>query len=236
MTDYRGLGFDPAAGSADAVMTASERCARAADSAPVFHQDTTGWWTGAAAGAYGDRLTGVPAELSETQQVLRAAADVLAEWAGTLLANQREAERLDRRAIGLRRAIRDATDELDSTTTVAQFSITPDAEDARRRAASRHHELTEQLAAVLDEARLLENNHLAAARRVAERIRALDTGGVQAAAHVPDRADLFGGLTAAVAMQSAFASELAGVLLKPRGPVTEPVAGAASAFRSALTG
>lgn len=234
MTEYRGLGFDPTPGSPDAVMAVSERCTRAVNSLPAFNQDTDGWWTGAAAGAFTGRLTGTPAELAEAQRVLAAAAEVLDEWATTLLANQRRAEQLDQRALRLRRAISEASDEVDSTATIAQFSTDPGAEQERGKAVTRYEGLRRELSEVLDEARLLGRDHLAAALRVAERLRALGTGGVEAAAMVPDRSDLFGELTMVVVGQSGFAVELAGVLLRGHGSRIEPDRGAAGAFASAL--
>jgi uncharacterized protein YukE len=234
MTRYQGLGFDPAPGSPDTVMAASERCIQAVAALPTFRQDTDTWWTGAAGDAFAGRMRGLPAKVTEIQQVLRATADVLDEWASSLLANQRRAEHLDQRALRLRRAIRSASDDADNATTVAQFSTDPDADHKRRNAVAQHEGLLRELDAVLEEARMLERDHLATARRVAERLRALDTGSVDAAAQVPDRAELFAGVMSAVTGQSAFAGDLAGMLFARRGSQTEPVRGAAASFASAL--
>jgi hypothetical protein len=82
---------------------------------------------------------------------------------------------------------------------------------------ARHDELERQLRDVLDEARLLERDHRAEARRVAERLRAEE----------PSTA-----VADALADFSSITAELASVLLGPPRPV--PGAGAAAAFRAGL--
>ncbi|MBY8848900.1 hypothetical protein K7G98_10275 [Saccharothrix sp. MB29] len=118
MTDYAGLGFDPAPGNAGAVAAVSERCsaAFAVPDAPPAR------WQGAAADGFRTRLEAVVSELTAVRRAMRAAAGVLDEWATTLLGNQRRAEELDRRALRLRRALAEAADELDQTGALARFT------------------------------------------------------------------------------------------------------------------
>ena len=211
MTDYRGLGFDPAPGHAGAVAAASERLSVAftVTGAPPEQ------WTGAAADGFRTRLEAVVSELTAVRRAMRAAAEVLDGWATTLLGNQRRAEELDRRALGLRRALAEASDELDRTGAMASFT-TADGE-AHDRAVARHDELRRQLDDVLEEARLLERDHRAEARRVAERLRAEEPSTV-----IADTLTSFSSLTA----------ELASVLLGPPRPAS--TRGAAAAFRAGL--
>ncbi|GAA1297490.1 hypothetical protein [Saccharothrix xinjiangensis] len=211
MADYRGLGFDPTPGHAGAVAAASERCAAAfADPGPPPEG-----WTGAAADGFRTRLEAVVSELTAVRRAMRAAAEVLDDWATTLLGNQRRAEELDRRAVRLRRELADAADEVDRTGALARFTPTHTA--AHDEAVTRHDELKRRLDEVLDEARLLERDHRAEARRVAERLRAEEPRTVVAEALTG-----FSSLTA----------ELASVLFGPPRPA--PTAGAAAAFRAGL--
>lgn len=211
MTDYAGLGFDPVPGNAGAVAAVSERCsaAFAVPDAPPAR------WQGAAADGFRTRLEAVVSELTAVRRAMRAAAGVLDEWATTLLGNQRRAEELDRRALRLRRALAEAADELDQTGALARF--TPAHAEAHARATARHDELSRQLDEVLDEARLLERDHRAEARRVVERLRAEEPPTLVA--------DTLTGF-------SAFTAELASVLLGPPRPASGR--GAAAAFRAGL--
>lgn len=211
MADYRGLGFDPAPGHAGAVAAASERCAAAfADPGPPPRE-----WTGAAADGFGTRLEAVVSELTAVRRAMRAAAEVLDGWATTLLGNQRRAEELDRRAVRLRRDLAEAADEVDHTGALAGF--TPADAEAHQAAVARHDELKRQLDEVLAEARLLERDHRAEARRVVERLRADE----------PSTA-----VAEALAGFSSLTAELASVLLGPPRPA--PTTGAAAAFRAGL--
>ena len=220
MNDYRGLGFDPVPGDAEAVASASERLRFAVDvPAPPSG------WEGAAAEAFAARLAGVHDDLETARRTLSAAADVLDEWAGTVPANQRRAEELDRRARELRRAIGDA----DNDVVLASFR----GGQEHVAASARLDGLRRELDAVLAAARNLEADHHSAARRVAERLRGLVTGGVEAAGHVPSREEVFGGVVRALNAYSALGGELAGVLLTP--PRTSATAtGGTAAFVSAL--
>ncbi|MGZ3146251.1 hypothetical protein ACVDFE_30515 [Lentzea chajnantorensis] len=220
MADYRGLGFDPVPGDPGAVAAASDRCRHRVEVPPP----PTGW-TGAAADAFTARLAQVRDELETAQRTLGAAADALDDWAGTVLANQRRAEELDRRA----RALRGAVDDADNAVVIASFRGGPE----HVAAAARLEELRGELDGVLAAARDLEADHRSAARRVEERLRRLVSGGVEAAGHVPSRADLFDGIVRALNDHSALAGALAGVLVTTPRTAGTP-AGGAAAFASAL--
>jgi uncharacterized protein YukE len=172
-------------------------------------------WTGAAAEGFRTRLEAVVSELTAVRRAMRAAAEVLDGWATTLLGNQRRAEELDRRALALRRALAEASDELDRTGAMASFTAADG--EAHDRAVARHDELRRRLDDVLDEARLLERDHRAEARRVAERLRAEEPSTV-----IADTLTSFSSVTA----------ELASVLLGPPRPAS--TRGAAAAFRAGL--
>jgi hypothetical protein len=236
VTDYRGLGFDPAPGSAEAVTSAGERWTGAAADIVIPGVPAESW-AGEAANAFTAKLDSTRAELAATRDVLRAGAAILDTWAGEILANQRRAEQLDRRALALRKAVRAASDDVENATTTAQFVTGPAAVDAEADLASavrRHEDLNRELERVLREARTLESDHLAAARRVAERLRALAEGGVESAARVPGRAESFGGIVTKLNSFSELGRGLASALLPTPRPDT-PAAGAAFAFASALS-
>ncbi|MEU4745155.1 hypothetical protein AB0G02_32490 [Actinosynnema sp. NPDC023658] len=211
MADYRGLGFDPAPGHAGAVAAASDRLSVAfavPGSAPEE-------WTGAAAEGFWTRLVAVVSELTAVRRAMRAAAEVLDGWATTLLGNQRRAEELDRRALTVRRALAEAADEVDRTGAMAAFTSADG--QAHEQAVARHEQLRRQLDEVLEEARLLERDHRAEARRVAERLRAEEPSTA-----IADTLASFSSMTA----------ELASVLLGPPRPAS--TRGAAAAFRAGL--
>ncbi|MEC3976720.1 hypothetical protein [Amycolatopsis sp. H20-H5] len=238
--DYRGLGFDPAPGSTDAVSAAAAACSGAAtrlDAAASMNVDLPEAWSGDAAETLAEHALRSRAALDPAPAPLRAAADVLDGWAGTLVANQRKAEQLDRRALSLRRAVTDASDEVEAAATAAQFatgSAAAPAEAAMTAASTRHEDLERELERVLDEARVLERDHTAEATRVARRLGALGEGDTAAAAAIPDRERLFGGLTRKLDTFSVVGHELGATLARvPREAVTPP-SGAVGAFAAAL--
>ncbi|SES28017.1 hypothetical protein SAMN05216188_13019 [Lentzea xinjiangensis] len=220
MSDYRGLGFDPVPGDARAVAAAGERCRH-----QVEVPGPPAGWEGAAAEAFAARLAEMRDELDTARRTMSAAADTLDDWAGTVLANQRRAEELDRRARELRRDIEDA----DNAVVLASFRGGPE----HAAATARLDGLRRELDGVLAGARDLEADHRSAARRVAERLRRLVTGGVEAAGRVPSREEVFGGVVRALTGYSALGSALAGTLLSPPRTAGTP-AGGAAAFASAL--
>ncbi|MGW4059265.1 hypothetical protein ACWEGE_13340 [Amycolatopsis sp. NPDC004747] len=229
MADFRGLGFDPVPGSPDAAAEAARRCTAAA--ARLGEIPSTGpipEWAGRSAQALADRAGRAAAGLSATRDALRAAAGVLEDWAGTLLAHHRRAEDLDRRATAARRAVTAAHDDVERAETEAQFSpvTRPNLAAARTRLAARRDDLDR----VLAEARDLERTHGTEANRVAERLNALGDG-----SPVPEAPGFALVATQLEAFSAAGAQLGATVARTPKAPVTPP-AGAVSAFAAALGG
>ncbi|QKV73625.1 hypothetical protein [Amycolatopsis sp. Hca4] len=229
MAEFRGLGFDPAPGHPDSVAEAARRCAAVATGlAEIPTPATIPEWAGRSAQALADRAGRAAAGLSATREALRAASEVLESWAGTLLANRRRAEDLDRRAANARRAVASARDDVEQAETEVQFSpvTQPNLAAARSRLADRQNELDR----VLTEARDLERAHHAEATRVAERLTALGDGGPS-----PETPDL-AGIATHLETFSAVGRELGAIVAKtPAVPVTPPT-GAVGAFAAALGG
>ncbi|ANZ40861.1 hypothetical protein BBK82_37640 [Lentzea guizhouensis] len=92
MSDYRGLGFDPVPGDAGAVAAASERCRR-----QVEVPEPPAGWSGAAAEAFAARSPG-PRRARHGAAHAGCGRGHVGRLGGTVLANQRRAEELDRRA------------------------------------------------------------------------------------------------------------------------------------------
>lgn len=245
--EYRGLRFDPTPGKPDAVAAAGERCARAARHADlavpaIEHTRETQetWWSGGAAATFGAVLERAPAELTAAQDTLRVAAEILDGWVGTLRANQRRAEELDRQALELRRAIENADDDVASASAAMQVAIgsaarTAEADHAT--ALARQAQLRQDLDRVLEAARVLEHDHLTAAQRVADQLRVLGGDGPDAAGEILRTDELFGRVTQLVGTFSTQAGGLAMTLLGVSGGVRDPVPvpGAVSRLASALT-
>ncbi|CAL9396512.1 hypothetical protein SUDANB95_01360 [Actinosynnema sp. ALI-1.44] len=209
MTDYRGLGFDPTPGDAEAVAAVSRRCALGVDVPAV-----PAGWSGAAAEGLAARREAVVSELAAVRRAMRAAAEVLDAWAGELLDNRRRAEELDARAVRLRRELADAADEVDHTGALASF--TPAHGESHAAAVARHDDLARWLEEVLAEARSLERDHHAAARRVAERLRESEAAHAGTPADVSGSAGARGGFAETLAGFSVAAEELASVLFGGR--------------------
>ncbi|WP_033262270.1 hypothetical protein [Amycolatopsis vancoresmycina] len=229
MAEFRGLGFDPAPGSPDAVAEAARRCsAAAARLGDVPAPSDLPGWAGPAAQALAERARQSAAGVAELPRSLREAAAVLEHWAGTLVAHRRQAEDLDRRARTAQRAVVDAEDAVEQAETTAQFSpaAAPEAAAARARLAARQDELDRVRRAARD----LERAHTAEAARVAGRLRAL--GGNEPMPSPPP----FRQLTTALENFSAAGRELGVTVARtPVTPVTPP-SGAVGAFTAALGG
>ena len=240
--EYRGLGFDPAPGSPDAVAAASDRLGRAAgyaaSAAPVIETVGTGGagegWQGAASTSFATALARAPVELDRAQEVLRTAAGLLDDWTSTLRDNQARADRLDRQALQLRRALEQADDDVAAARTSLQVAIGSAARTAAAEldaAIARHARLQQDLDKVLEAARVWERDHLAAAQRTAERLRVLGGDGAEVAGELPR--DAFDRLARTVGGFSSQAGELAMTLLGG-GRVTSVPSGGAARLASAL--
>ncbi|WP_410622562.1 hypothetical protein [Amycolatopsis sp. cmx-8-4] len=229
MAKFRGLGFDPVPGSADAVAEAARRCVAAA--AKLGEAPTPGEipeWAGRSAQALADRAGRTRAGLAAVPEALREAAAVLDDWAGVLAAHRRQAEDLDHRAGTARRAVVDAQDDVERAETTVQFS--PGAEGELTAARSRLTAARRDLDRLLDQARDLERVHGTEAARVAERLRSLGDG-----APLPSAPD-FRGLAKQLDTFSQAGRDLGVTVARtPVAPVTPP-AGAVGAFTAALGG
>ncbi|MFJ7214830.1 hypothetical protein [Amycolatopsis sp. NPDC098790] len=229
MAEYRGLGFDPVPGNPDTVAEAARHYTDTATHlAQIPSPGEIPEWAGRSARAQADRAERTAAGLATTREALRAAAGVLEDWAGILVANHRRAEDLDRRAIAARQAVTAARDDVEQAETEAQFSpaTQPNLTAARARLTARQDDLDR----VLAEARDLDRAHRTEAIRVAERLTALGEG-----TPLPET-PVFAGITTHLDTFSAAGRELGVTVAKtPVVPVTPPP-GAVSAFAAALGG
>lgn len=229
MAEFRGLGFDPVPGRPDAVSEAARQYTAAA--AQLGETPSPGEipeWAGRSAQALADRAARAATGLAAVPEALRSAAAILDDWAGTLVADHRRAEGLDRQATAARRALTAAQDDVGQAETEVQFSpaAQPNLTAARARLATRQDDLDR----VLAEARELERAHATEAARVADRLRALGEG-----APLPSTPD-FAGVTTHLETFSAAGRELGvNVAKTPVVPVTPPP-GAVGAFAAALGG
>ncbi|MBE1493705.1 hypothetical protein H4696_000805 [Amycolatopsis lexingtonensis] len=229
MTDFRGLGFDPVPGNPDAVAEAARRCTETATRLrEIRPPGETPEWAGPSARAQAERAGRAATGLTTTPDAMDAAAAVLDDWAGTLLAHHRRAEELDARAGTARRAVVDAEDDVERAETEAQFSPSGAGNLTAARARLSHRQ--QDLDRVLAEARDLERAHATAAARVAGQLRALGDGAPLPAA--PD----FRGLATQLESFSAAGRELGVTVARTPGTPVTPPPGAVSAFAAALGG
>ncbi|WP_414938631.1 hypothetical protein [Amycolatopsis sp. cmx-11-51] len=238
MPEFRGLGFDPVPGDADAVAAAARRCSDAAaklDAATAIRIEMPSEWEGDAAGTVAARAAAARTALEPAPAVLRATAEILTAWAGTVVAGVRRAEQLDRRAVTLRRALTEATDTVEIAETAVQFAAGAAAAQADLTAAkARHEEVRRELDRVLEQAHALEAGHRAEASRVEDRLRALGEPGT-ALGEAPDGTALFAEVTSGMELFSSLGKELAASLARAPGPAVTPPSGAVGAFAAAVS-
>ncbi|EMD24757.1 hypothetical protein [Amycolatopsis azurea] len=239
MPEYRGLGFDPAPGDADAIAAAARRCSEAAaklDAAIAARIEVPREWEGEAAVTVAARAAAARTALEPAPAVLRATAEILTSWAGTVVAGTRRADQLDRRAVTLRRALLQAADAVEVGETAVQFATgTSATAQADLAAAKAHHEeVRRELDRVLEQARALETAHRLDASRVEHRLRALGDPGA-ALGEVPGGAAHLDGVTDGMARFSVLGKELAASLARAPGPAVTPSSGAVGAFAAAVS-
>ncbi|WP_181771338.1 hypothetical protein [Amycolatopsis pittospori] len=240
MPEFRGLGFNPVPGDANAVEDVVRRCSFAAaklDAAADARVEVPPEWEGDAAGTVAARAAAARTALEPAPAVLRATAEILSGWAGTLVAGVRRAEQLDRRAVTLRRAVLDATDAVEIAETAVQFATGASASTAEAdlaTAKARHEEVKRELDAVLEQARALETGHRAEASRVEDRLRALGEPSA-AMGKAPDGVAQFGEVTQGMDRFSLLGKELAASLARAPGPAVTPSSGAVGAFAAAVS-
>ncbi len=231
MSTYRGLEFDPTAGSLDAVHAAIAQLS-SADSAlgtvePALRdaERHSGGWEGAAAETFRDRLRATPSDFDATQRRLRDAVAVLERWARTLTENQRRTEELDATAVLLRRQLADARDVLADKQNALDLASTPSvaagASIELSGATNRVADLEARLTEVLDEARALEREHRRAADEVADELAA---AGSAAPAPRPAERPAIRALAGVLGQASRTTAAL-GALLRPVGVTPEEVSG-----------
>jgi uncharacterized protein YukE len=243
MTEYAGLGFDPAPGSPDAVAAASARFRDIAERAGTAETDLRqvpaipADWAGDAAEGFTERLTCVPDSLATLRGEMSAAARVLDDWLEKLAARQRTAENLDRQALVLRGRIGEARDAVERHSTEVQFltgSARRTAEEELESTRRRLGAATEELERLVESARQLLHDHLADAGRVAGLLRAIPGG---AAPEITGPAGTrFRAVRGGLADYSTLGHRLASVLspLTPApGTAAVPPPGAAGAFAAA---
>lgn len=235
---YRGLGFDPTPGDLDSVAQTAANLTTAAEhlaaAEPAVRRALAAGeqWHGAGADAFRAHLDGVPESLADRPARLRSAATVLEGWAQTLAAHKRRAEELDSTALGLRRDLDTARDDLQDKQNALDLAATPTAAASASveaaAAAKRVADLEHRLETVLGEAHDLERTHRLAADHVADQL-----SGEQR----PRDTSAFGGsLGAALRTGTGLAGSLATALGgRAHRPHTVPT-GAASALAAALSG
>ncbi len=238
MPEFRGLGFDPVPGDADAVEAAAQRCSEAAaklDAATAIRIEMPREWEGDAAGTVAARAAAARTALEPAPAVLRATAGILTTWAGTVVAGVRRAEQLDRRALALRRALTDAADAVEIAETAAQFAAGAAMAQAELAAArARHEDARRELDRVLEQARALEAAHRTEASRVEDRLRALGEPGADLG-EAPDGTASFAEVTSGMERFSLLGRELAASLARAPGPAVTPPSGAVGAFAAAVS-
>jgi hypothetical protein len=240
VTAYRGLEFDPTPGRPDAVHAAIAQLTTA-DSAlgtvePALRdaERHSAGWEGEAAETFRDRLRATPSDFDATRHRLREAVAVLERWARTLTDNQRRAEGLDAAAVRLRRQLTDARDAVQDKQNALDLAATPSvaagASIELSGATSRVAELEERLAAVLEEARTLEREHLRAAEEIADEL-----GAAESAPSARERSPAIRALAGVLGDASRTTAALGGLLRTPGSSVEAVPVGGLSAVASAVS-
>lgn len=181
MTHYAGLGFDPTPGEPGAVEAALTAIADAGGKLGMLmgsvesDLDISGGWSGSAADEFHDNLDDIPRALTSGAESMGRVADALVDWAGRLTDNKRQAEVLDELARELKGQLRRAVAELDRARAALAAARGPAQETAKAafdRAAVHAVSVNDQFDAVIEQARALQDKHLAQAEATAARIAA----------------------------------------------------------------
>jgi hypothetical protein len=235
---YRGLGFDPTPGDLDSVTQTATRFTTAAEqlaaAEPAVRRALAAGeqWHGAGSDAFRLHLSGVPESLASRPASLRSAAAVLEDWAQTLSTNKRRAEDLDRTALGIRRDLDTARDDLQEKQDTLDLAATPTAAASASietaAAAKRVSDLEHRLQTVLGQGHDLERAHRVAADQVAA---ALTGEPVQRETATFGRS-LGDTLRRGTGLASSLATAFGGRASRPSAAPT----GAASALAAALSG
>jgi chromosome segregation ATPase len=240
---YRGLEFDPAPGSVDAVhaaitqLTTADSALGSVEPALRDAERHSAGWQGDAAETFRGRLRDTPSDFDATQRRLRDAVSVLERWSETLAVNQRHAGSLDAEAVRIRRGLSDARDAVQDKQNALDLAATPSAATGASielsAAANRAAELEARLDEVLGKARALAQEHQRAADQAADELAA--TGSADLAPRAVTRSPIHA-LAGVLSDASRTAATLGG-LLRPPGSAVHPVAaGAPGSFAAALAG
>lgn len=135
--------------------------------------DLSQGWEGAAADEFHDNLDDIPRALNSGAESMGYVATALTTWAGQLADNKRQTEILDQMAIELKRQLREAVAQLNQAKTALESARGADrasAQVAFDRAAVHAVSVNDQFDAVIEQARTLQDKHLAQAEATATKI------------------------------------------------------------------
>jgi len=179
--NYPGLGFDPTPGEPSAVQAVLDTFAEAGENiASILPQlesavKVADGWSGNAAEEFSDYGDDIPNGLVEGAESMGKAADALIAWFGQLSNNKAQTEVLDAMARKLKRQIEAAWDAVRNAQNAVDTAVAPRAVASARselsNAANAVGILEADLGIVIDEARQLEQTHLAQAEATAAAIR-----------------------------------------------------------------
>lgn len=185
MTSYPGLGFDPTPGEPSAVESALTQLADGGGKLAMLmgtiedDLDLSDGWEGASADEFHDNLDDIPRALNSGAQSMEYVVKALVTWAGQLVDNKRQAELLDKLALELKQQLREAVAQLNramATLDSAQGADRPGAQAAFDRAAVHAVSVDDQFDAIIEQARTLQDKHLAQAEATATKIAGASNG------------------------------------------------------------
>jgi uncharacterized protein YukE len=179
LTSYPGLGFDPTPGEPSAVESALTQLADGGGKLEMLmgtiegDLDLSDGWEGSAADEFHDNLDDIPRALNSGAQSMGYVVDALVTWAGQLVDNKRQTELLDKLALELKQQLREAVTELNQAKAALESARGADragAQAAFDRAAVHAVSVNDQFDAVIEQARALQEKHLAQAEATATKI------------------------------------------------------------------
>jgi hypothetical protein len=181
LTSYAGLGFDPTPGEPSAVENALTQLAEGGGKLGMLmgtvesDLDLSDGWEGAAADEFHDNLDDIPRALNSGAESMGRVGDALVRWAGQLADNKRQTETLDKLALELKQQLREAVTELNQAQAAlesAHGAGKSTAQVAFDRAAVHAVSVNDQFDAVIEQAKTLQDKHLAQAEATACKIAA----------------------------------------------------------------
>jgi uncharacterized protein YukE len=179
LTSYPGLGFDPTPGEPSAVQNALTQIADGGGKLEMLmgtiesDLDLSDGWEGSAADEFHDNLDDIPRALNSGAQSMEYVANALVTWAGQLVDNKRQAEVLDKLALELKQQLRAAVAELNQAQArleSAHGAGRATAQAAFDRAAVHAVSVNDQFDAIIEQAKTLQDKHLAQAEATATKI------------------------------------------------------------------